>query len=187
MAGGNEDLGIGLRLPWGKIGPPADEAFAPPPPLAEAAEAGPPHDPIAPQLSFEALLEGIDRRFDRLDDRLARLEHDLPERLDLVGARLAEASDADAVGAVLDRRLERLETLVTSFHETTMGTLGRNNDQLVAAFDASQATLIDRLAQLAPADLVARLIEGVVATGEMLDAELIELKGILAGRLRSGQ
>jgi len=186
MAGGDEDLGLGLRLPWGKVNPPADEAFAPlpPPPPAEAPEAGPADDPIAPQPSYEALLEAIDRRFDRLDERLARLEHGLPEQFDLVGARLAEESDPDAVGAVLDRRLDRLETLVTSFHETTMGTLGRNHDQLVAAVDASQATLIDRLAQLAPADLVARLIQGVVTTGEMLDAELIDLKRHLADQSR---
>jgi len=261
MADDDKDLGLGLRLPWGTVNPPADEAFAPPrstgpppdvtpgdgsggdtQPPAEAPEAGPPADPIAQQPGVEAFLEAIDRRFDRLDERLAGLEHGLPERLDLVGARLAEAassasasppdravierlergfdrgvrllegrlerledrvassnaatvealrqvggsggmadeSDADAVSAVLDRRLDRLETLVATFHETTMGALGRNHERLVAAVDASQATLIDRLAQLAPADLVTRLIQGVVTTGEMLDAELIDLQRLLA-------
>ncbi len=275
MADGDEDLGLGLRLPWGRVSPPPDEAFAPDadppldlepgdgsggdipatkavavgspagfaPPPAQG-QAGPTDAPIGPQPGVEALLEAIDRRFDRLDERLAGLEHGLADRLELVGARLAEAasstgpgptdgavlarlergfdrgvrllearlehledrvasssaatvdalrqvgsggmaeeakaSDADAVGAVLDRRLDRLETLVASFHEASMGALGRDHERLVAALDASQATLIDRLTQLAPAELVARLLQGVVTTGEMLDAELIDLKRLLA-------
>jgi len=156
MAGGDDDLGLGLRLPWGRVSPPAERAFAPPPsatvappagfapPPAEAPEAGPPFDPTALQHSLEALLEAIGGRFDRLDDRLDHLEHGLPERLDL------------------------------------LGTLDRNHERLVAALDASHATLVDRMAQLAPAELVARLIQGVVTTGEMLDAEMIDLKRLLA-------
>ncbi len=251
MADGDEDLGLGLRLPWGRVSPPDDEAFAAPPPTAPPGDRAPvdepptdpgtpPFDPTALDGRLDALLEAIDGRFDRLDERLADLEHGLPERLELVGARLAEAaptgggppgdavlerleqgfdrgvrlledrlglledrvtsstaatvealrqvdpggaaeeSDADAVGAVLDRRLDRLETLVASFHEATMGALGRNPERIVAALDASHAALIDRVAQLAPAELVARLLQGVITTGEMLDAELIDLKRLVA-------
>jgi hypothetical protein len=61
-----------------------------------------------------------------------------------------------------------------------MDALGRNPERIVAALDASHAALIDRVAQLAPAELVARLLQGVVTTGEMLDAELIDLRRLLA-------
>lgn len=267
MADRDEDFGLGLRLPWGRVSPPAEEAHAglqlpggrvsppadeadedavaaptAPPTVPSTVPAGvpePPLDPIVLRRGFEALIETIEGRFDRLDQRMANLEHGLPERLDVVGARLAEAasagagppdravierlergfdrgvrllegrlgrledrvassnaatvealgqvggglaeeSGADAVGAVLDRRLDRLETLVATFHESTMGALARSAEQVDNAQAASHAAVIDRLAQLAPADLVARLIQGVVTTGEMLDAELIDLKRLLS-------
>lgn len=212
MADGDGDLA--LRLPWGRVSRPDDEAFAAPPatalpgdlapgdePVADPGtqtstavavgvpaafgppppefrpDAGPPFDPTALHRRLDTLLEAIDVRFGRLDTRLAHLERTLPEQLELIGARLTEAAAADAA---LDLRLDRLKVLVAFFREATMDALGRNCEQIVAALDSSHAALTDRMAQLAPADLVARLIQGVVTTGEMLDAELIELKRLVA-------
>ncbi len=113
-----------------------------------------------------------------------------------------DGPDDQPVAPALEARLDRLESLVDASHNLMMDALGQaapgpalsRLEQRLEGAEAELRSRLDKLEHrvgdthqvtieaikaLPAADLVGSLIEGVVTTGEMLDAELMDLKRML--------
>lgn len=130
---------------------------------------GPPYADVLARLErFESALAP------RYDELLAKLEglagpgdsrHDeLVAKVDGVGA---------PAGLRHDELLAQLEEVATA--------MGLRHDELLERLEAAQSATMEAVGGLASGRLIDELLEGVVATGEVLDAELIELRRLVTG------
>jgi len=62
--------------------------------------------------------------------------------------------------------------------------IATRHDELLGKLAPAQAEMREAVGALASGQLVEKLVEDVVATGEVLDAELIELKRLLSDKRR---
>ena len=150
MPGSEDDLGLDLRLPWGR----PDRAAAAP--AAELATSVPDPPPAAPpdimkavedlRRSVEGLVVSVDARLSRVENRLRQVAVGLPKLLGHIEADLASQHSAtvkavgelrdvplvnqledriDLVARDLSGRLERVESLVLASYGTTRDALGK--------------------------------------------------------------
>ena len=150
MPGSEDDLGLDLRLPWGRperaVAAPAAEieTSVPDQPPAAAADVLAAIEDL--RLSIEGLVVSVDARLSRVEKRLHHVGVGLPKLLGHIEADLAsqQAATVKAVGELRDvplvnqleeridlvsrdlsRRLERVESVVLASYSTTMDALGK--------------------------------------------------------------
>ncbi|MEO5679850.1 MAG: hypothetical protein ABIS47_09280 [Acidimicrobiales bacterium] len=164
--------------------------------LASAGAAPSPDSRLHPELLV---------RLERLEALVLASHASTLEAVELASAGDPVGTEASARAdpPELLHRLERLESLLDASHSLTLDALSQmapahvvsrleqrlevvdaglrgRLDQVKARIDAAQAATMEAVSELAPAHLVTTLIEGVVATGEMLDEELLDLRRLLA-------
>lgn len=126
------------------------------------------------QEQVEAIEGRLQERYDRamvqVDEQAARVE------------RALRALREDLVGEV-DRQTARLESALGASRAQVVAEVskadGIRHDELLAKLTDAQAGMLEAVGGLASGQLVDKLLEDVVATGEVLDAELIDLKRLL--------
>jgi hypothetical protein len=179
--------------------PPAAESPRPdpprPPPSREHDEPAAPSTGISARelaLALDGLAQSVSSRFERLEDQIEAHESRLEARLDKLQASLeaSHAASLEAAGMLAGRLVARVEEQVAGIeaaflagHERVAAQnralLGERHRELLAALEAERRATISALGQVASAQLTERLVEGVVALGEVLDAELVNLRRLL--------
>jgi hypothetical protein len=142
--------------------------------------------------ALEGLAQSVSARFERLEDQIEAHESRLEARLDKLQASLeaSHAASLEAAGMLAGRLVARVEEQVAGIEAAVLAghervaaqnraLLGERHRELLAALEAERRATISALGQVASAQLTERLVEGVVALGEVLDAELVNLRRLL--------
>jgi len=129
--------------------------------------------------------------FERLEERADAYAAGSAVSLEKLEARLeaAHAASVEAVGllagqvmAGLEEQIARLDATLAARHQLLVAQEEAHvarHVELLAKIDAALGEMVDAIGGLASTQLIDKLLGDVVATGEVLDAELIDLKRML--------
>lgn len=141
---------------------------------------------------LERLELGILPWFSRLEEQASAYEAALEARIEKLETRLTAAHDAsvEAVGllagqlvARIEQQIEGIEAAMDARHQRLVthveALLTEHRTELLHTLEADRGATVGALDGLASAQLVERLLDGVVALGEVLDAELVTLRQLI--------
>ncbi len=141
---------------------------------------------------LERLERGISARLDQFEQQCEAHDAGLEARLEAIEIRFHGASDAslEAVGmlaaqmiSMMQEQVSGIEVSLQARHDMLVAHLeaavAERHDHLVAKVEAIHESTLEAMSGLASGPLVDRLLEGVVALGEVLDADLVNLRRLI--------
>jgi len=132
-------------------------------------------------VALERLQLGVATCFERLEERADAHAAGFGVSLEKLEARLetAHAASVEAVGMLAGQVMAGIEAARHQLLVAQEEALVARHLELLAKIDAARAEMVDAVGGLASTQLIDKLLGDVVATGEVLDAELIDLKRML--------